>query len=108
MPTRLNQSDLSSTGGRIADALSSLPTLIETGNGTNATNSSSEVNSTDLLHGYVRSYDVAIIAAVSAGIIFAMIGTWIATRRCYRKKMERKVEQAGNIQISMSRPNSKK
>lgn len=87
--------------------LSTVAMLDETGNNTNITDTSSPVIPGGVT-GYVRTYDLFIIGAAGVLLLSAVMFTWWRCHRCYRKKRDYEVEQAGNIQIRMSRPNLKK
>lgn len=109
MPRMMNVSagNSSSFTVKMPDILSTFPTLDETANNTNTTNSTLSIIPGGL-SGYVHASDLIIIGVASAVIMGVLIGCWRWTHRRYAKKRDKEVEQAGNIQINMSRPNLKK
>lgn len=79
---------------------------VDDNNNTNTTNSTTQVIPGGF-GGYVHTYDLAIIGAAFSAIIMVMCGLWVWCHARYRKKKNKEIQAAGNIQLNVSRPNLK-
>lgn len=91
--------------------LSNLPVLDDLASGTNGTNSTTNSTVPAIpggIGGYTHTTNMVLAIGVLVGLLVIGSLVYFGCFRWYKKRAQRKIEEAGNVQISVSRGGNRK